>query len=114
MNLSDFKKYLRSHQTDAEAKLWYFLRAKRFKDYKFRRQVSIGPYIVDYICCHKKIIIEIDGGQHNEFLNQTKDSARTSYLEAKGFKVIRFWNDEVLMETDSVLDQILNVLNPSP
>ncbi|MDF2939877.1 MAG: putative restriction endonuclease-like [Gammaproteobacteria bacterium] len=114
MNISKFKKHLRSNQTNAETKLWYFLRAKRFHGFKFRRQVAIGHYVVDFICFKSKLIVELDGGQHNEVANKRADLVRTNYLRAQGYRVIRFWNDEVFTKTSEVLNEILKNLSPLP
>lgn len=113
-------KVLRSHQTDAELRLWYHLRGHRFLGIKFKRQKPVGPYIVDFIAVDKGLVIEIDGGQHVD--SQMRDAARTAFLEAQGYRVVRFWNDDVLARTDQVLEQIRVALdeqeplspNPSP
>jgi very-short-patch-repair endonuclease len=109
-------KTLRKNQTEAEQRLWYFLRAHRFMGLKFRRQVPIGNYIVDFVCHDHKLIVEADGGQHAEEL--AYDRKRDEWLLEQGFKVIRFWNDQILRETDAVLEQIrLSVaasLSPAP
>jgi len=99
---------LRRGQTDAEAKLWRHLRTRQLGDYKFRRQHRIGNDIVDLACDEAKLIVEVDGGQHAE--NAAADAARTRALAAKGYTVIRFWNDEVLLHTDRVLAEILRAL----
>ena len=104
-NLKNAKE-MRSNMTPAETKMWRILRGKRFKDLKFKRQVLIGNYIVDFLCEDKKIIIEIDGGQHNEELNIQSDKNRTHYLENNGYKVLRFWNDEVMKNIDGVMEVI--------
>ena len=84
--------------------LWNILRRRQVSGYKFRRQAPIGPYIVDFLCLEIRLVIEVDGGQHSEQANY--DACRTAWLESEGFKVIRFWNNEVLEETDSVRDAI--------
>ena len=104
-NLKNAKE-MRSNMTPAETKMWRILRGKRFQDLKFKRQVLIGNYIVDFLCENKKIIIEIDGGQHNEELNIQSDKNRTHYLENNGYKVLRFWNDEVMKNIDGVMEVI--------
>ena len=104
-NLKNAKK-MRSNMTPAETKMWRILRGKRFQDLKFKRQVLIGNYIVDFLCEDKKIIIEIDGGQHNEELNIQSDNNRTHYLENNGYKVLRFWNDDVMKNIDGVMEVI--------
>ena len=107
MNLNRARN-LRKNSTNAERKIWYELRARRFLNYKFKRQVCIGPYIADFVCQENKLIIEIDGGQHN--INITYDRKRTFFLNKKGYRVLRFWNDEVLFELDAVLERIAQVL----
>ena len=104
-NLNNAKS-MRSNMTDAEAKMWYYLRAKRFFALKFKRQVLIGNYIADFVCETKKIIIEIDGGQHNENDNIVQDKQRSFYLENNGYKVLRFWNNDVLNNIEGVLEVI--------
>ncbi len=107
-------KTLRSQMTPAEKILWYNLRAGRFFNYKFRRQAPIEKYIVDFVCFSSDLIIEVDGGQHSE--NEDYDEERTNFLRKKGFRVIRFWNNEVLKNIDIVLEAILKTLleYPSP
>jgi len=107
---------LRRHSTDAEHLLWYHLRAHRMAGYKFKRQAIIGSYIVDFVCFEARLVIEADGGQHAE---QVVDDKRwTALLETKGFRVIRFWNDEILFETQDVLreihDRLINTPSPQP
>ncbi|MBI4669218.1 MAG: endonuclease domain-containing protein [Elusimicrobia bacterium] len=103
---------LRKNLTDAEQKLWRFLRLRQMEGWKFRRQQPIGQYIVDFVCNEKKLIIEIDGGQHTE--RQNYDQKRTEWLESQGFKVLRFWNNQVLQETDAVREMIWNELENTP
>ncbi len=100
---------LRSNSTDAEVKLWSALKNRQLTNLKFRRQAPLGNYIVDFICHEKNMIIEVDGGQHMK--TSTKDGKRTTWLESQGYRVIRFWNDQVLKETDAVLEEILRYLN---
>jgi very-short-patch-repair endonuclease len=102
----DFARKLRREQTDVERKLWYALRDRRFHRFKFRRQQPIGPYIVDFVCFEAKLIIELDGGQHGIVANRVYDSARTERLKADGFRIIRFWNNELIENYDGVLDAI--------
>ena len=97
---------MRSNMTEAEAKMWNILRAKRFYGFKFKRQVLIGDYIVDFVCETKKIIIEIDGGQHNSEENIVYDKNRTIYLNSQGYEVLRFWNNEVLSNIEGVCEVI--------
>jgi very-short-patch-repair endonuclease len=106
---------LRTNLTDAERRLWYHLRDRRLADYKIRRQHPIGPFIVDFICQEAWLIVELDGGQHASQIEE--DRNRTVYLEARGFRVVRFWNNQVLSEIQSVLTVILGLLEadfPSP
>jgi very-short-patch-repair endonuclease len=105
---------LRRECSDAEILLWRHLRARRLLGYKFRRQVVIEPYIVDFVCLEASLIIEADGGQHSERL--AYDVGRTVWLESMGYRVIRFWNHEILGDLQSVLEQIRAVLIgvPSP
>jgi len=99
---------LRRNQTDAEARLWHHLRDRRLAGCKFRRQVQLGPYFADFACAEKWLIIELDGGQHAELA--VRDAQRSAYLQQRGFTVLRFWNDQVLRETDAVLEEILRHL----
>ena len=98
--------------TDAEQKLWYHLRAHRFMGFKFKRQKPIGHYVVDFACIEKKLIIELDGGQHAEALEY--DNERDAWLHSQGYTVLRFWNNELLNETESVLERIRLALSPCP
>jgi very-short-patch-repair endonuclease len=92
---------LRQNMTDAEIKLWSRLRAHQMNDIHFRRQHAIGPYVVDFCAPRGKLIIEVDGGQHLDQMEY--DGDRTAYLESLGFRVIRFWNHEVLTDIDAVV-----------
>ena len=96
---------LRQRSTDAESLLWKHLRAKRFKDLKFRRQGPIGAYIADFVCYNRRIVIEVDGGHHVS--NKAKDHQRDKWFRAQGFTVLRFWNHEVLTQTEAVLTAIM-------
>ena len=116
--MKELARTLRSNMTDAEHRLWYHLRSRRLDGYKFRRQVVIEPYIVDFACFEAKLIVEADGGQH--VTQAALDMERTRYLEGLGYRVLRFWNDEILNNTESVLEHIHHCLvvsphpNPSP
>ena len=104
---------LRSTMTDAERRLWQHLRASRLDGLKFRRQHPVPPYIADFCCIERKLIVELDGSQHSSVV----DAARTAYLQSQGFQVLRFWDNDVLLKTDSVLEAIWNaaqVPNPHP
>lgn len=107
-----FAKAMRRQPTDAEAALWTRLRAVRLSGFKFKRQQPLGDYVVDFVCFECKLIVEVDGGQHAE----QADFERTRWLEGRGFTVLRYWNNDVLLRTDDVLDSISRALrdNPSP
>ena len=102
---------LRSRQTDAERKLWFLLRDRRLNGVKFRRQVPIGNYIVDFVCQEAKLIVEVDGSQHAEQV--TYDSARTEWLGSVGYRVLRVWNNDLTENEEGVLTAILNELTGS-
>jgi len=111
--LKQLARSLRKNQTDAERKLWRRLRARELCGFKFRRQYPIAPYIVDFICVEKRLIVEIDGGQHATMTEI--DNTRTEFLNARGYRVLRFWNNEVLQQLDAVLAKILDSLtHPHP
>ncbi|OGE76416.1 MAG: hypothetical protein A3K06_02635 [Candidatus Doudnabacteria bacterium RIFCSPHIGHO2_01_52_17] len=103
-NLIPTTRRLRREQTPWENKVWYFLRGDKFLGLKFKRQVMLGEYIVDFCRNEKKLIIEIDGGQHSQ--TGHLDSERTDYFELYGYKVLRFWNSEVDGNLDGVLETI--------
>jgi len=104
---------LRKNSTEVEKKLWFHIRNRQILDCKFRRQHSIGNFVVDFCCVEVKLVIELDGGQHSEFIE--KDRLRTIELNKKGFKVLRFWNHEVVENLGGVLQKIFEVLrSPSP
>jgi very-short-patch-repair endonuclease len=109
---------LRRNMTDAEKHLWYSLRAHRMDGHKFRRQHALGQYIVDFVCLRSRLIIEVDGGGHGEEAREALDAQRTAYLEKLGFRVMRFWNTDVLTDLDTVTLTIYEALNgdsrPSP
>lgn len=105
-----FAKKLRKDQTPGEIILWKALRALRFHGMKFRRQVPIGPYIVDFLCVSKKLIIEIDGDAHFEPGAKEKDEHREKFLRKQGFSVIRILNSEVVCDRESALTKIARVL----
>ncbi|MDP3294791.1 MAG: DUF559 domain-containing protein [Nevskia sp.] len=105
-------KTLRKALTDAEQKLWPRLRSRQLAGHKFRRQAPIGPYIADFACLEAYLIVEVDGGQH---LESSRDALRDAWFAAQGFRLLRFWNTQVLIETDAVADSILSVLQrPHP
>jgi very-short-patch-repair endonuclease len=98
---------LRQNTTDAERRLWAALRGRRLQGYKFRRQHPIGRFIVDFACTRHRLVIEADGGQHDE---SKSDARRTAWLESQGWRVIRFWNNDILANTEGVVSTILEVL----
>jgi very-short-patch-repair endonuclease len=108
VNILQNAKKLRTSMTEAEQKLWYQLRSKRFANIKFKRQKPIGPYIVDFVAVNQKLVIELDGSQH--FSQEAYDEERTLYLKALDYRVLRFWNHECLVQTDSVLSEIAKAL----
>ena len=101
---------LRKNGTDAERHLWYYLRANRF-GYKFKRQVPLKRFILDFVCLERRLIIELDGGQHQD--NQAYDEQRTIELNQQGFQVLRVWNNDGLMNTVGVLEIIRQALSPT-
>jgi very-short-patch-repair endonuclease len=102
---------MRRNFTDAENELWKHLRNRRTDGEKFRRQQPIGKYIADFICLERKLVVEVDGGQHGE--NVAYDSERTAWLESQGYRVLGFWNNEVLENVEIVLEVIVRVLEES-
>jgi very-short-patch-repair endonuclease len=105
-------KNLRRRSTDAERLLWHHLRGRQLEGFKFRRQEPIGNYIADFVCFSKKIIVELDGGQHA--IEADKDFKRDSWFEGQGFKVLRFWSNEVLVNIEGVIETLLRELVYSP
>jgi very-short-patch-repair endonuclease len=112
-SLTHLARRLRKESTDAEKLLWRYLRRKSLFGLKFRRQEQIGNYIVDFVCYEKKLIIELDGGHHNQDETKINDKRRQKWLESQKFKVIRFWNSEVLKNINGVLQEIKTQI-PSP
>jgi very-short-patch-repair endonuclease len=98
---------LRRRSTDAERRMWSALRGRRLLRYKFRRQHPLGDFIVDFACTECQLVIEVDGGQHYE---DAADKSRTAWLESQGWKVLRFWNNDVLTNTNGVIETIFRVL----
>ncbi len=103
-NITKIAKTLRKNSTKAERLLWRNLRAKQIDGLKFRRQEPLGDYVVDFICFEKRLVIEVDGGQH--MIKVVKDKERESWLKKKGFKILRFWNNEVLRNIEGILEVI--------
>jgi very-short-patch-repair endonuclease len=108
--LTSVAKRLRHEMTDAERVLWRELRAHRFAGLKFKRQEPLGLYVVDFVCYEAKLIIELDGGQHAN--QQESDAERTRWLESCGFRVVRFWNNDVLTNIEGVMQEIEKELSP--
>ena len=100
---------LRSNSTDAERKLWSLLRNRQLGGYKFKRQVPIGPYIADFCCIEKRLIVELDGGHHQD--QEARDQVRTNLIHMNRYTVLRFWNNDVLSNIHGVCDQILKSLD---
>jgi very-short-patch-repair endonuclease len=111
-NASLNAKALRRTMTDAERKLWLFLRNRRLDGYKFRRQVPVGPYVADFLCERARLIVEVDGGQHADAT--VRDNQRSAWLSQHGYRVQRFWNNEVLQNLDGVWERIASVLAVKP
>jgi very-short-patch-repair endonuclease len=103
---------LRRNMTDAERLLWQHLRNRQMDGWKFRRQHPLGPFVVDFICLEKKIIVEVDGSQHAIHIKE--DAERSRYLEGQGYRIIRFWNNDVFKGIDSVLEVIYRELSKDP
>lgn len=101
---------LRKNMTKQERILWKLLRNSNLNNYKFRRQHPIGDYIVDFVCMEKFLIIEVDGGQHNQKVNIENDKKRTEYFEKRGFNVVRFWNSDIDLNIDGVYKELLKYL----
>ena len=104
---TQFARKLRANQTDAESKLWYRIRNRQISGYKFVRQEPIGRYICDFVCREEMVVIEVDGGQH---LESKRDEVRDRYLAEEGYRVLRFWNNDVLSNIDGVLAVIDDAL----
>ncbi|HKY90133.1 MAG TPA: endonuclease domain-containing protein [Nevskiaceae bacterium] len=100
----DRSRRLRHELTDAERLVWSCLRDRRFLGLKFRRQFSIGIYIADFVCVESKLVVELDGGQH--VLQEEYDARRSAFLEGAGYRVVRFWNHDVLRDLSVVLESL--------
>ena len=109
MTLKNKARVLRKNQTDAEKLLRYYLKNRNLQGHKFRRQYPIGSYIVDFVCCKQKLIVELDGGQHME--QQVYDQKRTDFLENKNYHVLRFWNNDVTTHTNVILETLTLALS---
>jgi len=108
---TELAKGLRRRTTDTERRLWAHLRAHRLAEHKFKRQQSIGPYIVDFVCFSSRLVIEVDGGQHQD---SESDRLRDAWLRAQGYRVLRFWDNDVLTNLPGVLETIGRLLPPLP
>ena len=107
MDQQNFAKHLRRNMTDAEHLLWRHLRGHRLAQHKFRRQQPLGPYVVDFVHFGARLIVEADVGQHNA---SERDAQRDAWLKGQGFRVLRFWNNEILLNTDQVLAVIFEAV----
>ena len=103
----EFVKSLRQHMTEAENLLWRHLRGHRLNGEKFRRQQAIGPYVVDFVHFGARVVVEADGGQHND---SPDDERRDAWLKSQGFRVLRFWNHEICNDTEAVLEAVLTTV----
>ncbi len=108
MFTSENAKVLRTHQTDAEKKFWFQVNDRKFEGLKFRRQVKLGNYILDFVCFEKKLIVEIDGGQHGD---NEDDKKRDKYFKDRGYIINRYWNNEVLNNIEGVLMDLKMVID---
>lgn len=114
-DILQYARQLRGSQTDAENLLWYLLRNRRFCGFKFRRQHPVGGYILDFYCHEALLAIELDGGGHAVETQVAYDSQRTKELEGTGIRILRFWNNDLLRDTEAVLEAIYAALQqPSP
>jgi len=112
-NFTNIARMLRKGSTNAEKILWYHLRGRKLEGYKFRRQQPMGRYIVDFVNFEKRVVIELDGGQHA--IEKDTDKERDAWLKAQGFKVLRFWNNDISQNLEGVLEVIRKrLISPSP
>lgn len=111
-SLKNRRRNLRKNSTDAEKKLWKELRGRRLMGFRFFRQYSVGSYILDFCCPMVKLGIELDGGQHADELQEAHDKARTDYLKKHDIHILRFWNNNVLKNTEGVVLKIIENLTP--
>ena len=108
--LTGIARGLRQRQTKAEVRLWSRLRNRQLDNLKFRRQVPIGPYVADFACMAARLVIEVDGSHHGEEPNQARDEGRTRWLDSEGYRVVRFWNNDITQNPAGVLDVIYAAL----
>jgi type I restriction enzyme M protein len=105
---------MRHDSTDAEAKLWWMLRNRKLGGFKFRRQVPIGNYILDFYSHEGRLTIEADGGQHDDPAHHEYDTRRTEYLQREGIRILRFWDNDILRNTQAIKEEIYRVLTAPP
>ncbi|MFQ5785837.1 MAG: endonuclease domain-containing protein [Alphaproteobacteria bacterium] len=105
---SEIARHMRKNPTHAERRLWERLRSRQLAGCQFRRQAPIGRYVVDFVCFARRLVVEVDGGQHA--VDATADAKRPKWLDGEGFEVLRFWNNDVLGNTDGVVEAIHNAL----
>jgi very-short-patch-repair endonuclease len=111
LTLTKAARELRSRMTDAERKLWFALKDRRFAAFNFRRQVPVGPFIADFLCFELRLIVEVDGGQHAD---SVRDVERDDWLARNEFRVVRFWNNDVLQNLEGVPTNLATELNKTP
>ncbi len=107
--MNRFARALRKNPTDAERHLWNHLRARRLNGFRFRRQRPFGPFVCDFICLEASVVVELDGGQHAEQISY--DERRDAFFRSYGFRVLRFWNADVLSNTEVVLETIVQAMS---
>ena len=112
--LLTFARELRSQQTSAEIMLWNLLRSRRFLGLKFRRQHAMPPYVLDFYCDELQVAVELDGGQHNEDGETERDARRAAYLAERNIEVIRYWNHDLMLRTEAVLEDLMTRLSMKP
>ena len=112
LKLKKRRKHLRNKAQDAEIILWSYLMGKQLQGYKFRRQHSIGDYIVDFYCPELRLAIELDGEQHSQKKSIEYDQQRTKYLNSQNIKVLRYWNNDIYNNLNGVIDEILSLIPP--
>jgi very-short-patch-repair endonuclease len=110
--VSEPARRLRNAPTEAERRLWSLLRKRQLDGCRFRRQIPLGPYVADFMCLKERLVVEVDGGQHA--VRQDQDAKRTRWLESQGFRVLRFWNNEVLGNLAGVAEVIRASLRDTP
>ena len=113
-HIHQIARILRRNATTAEKRLWYRIRASQLGGFQFRRQFPIGEFIVDFCCRAQRLVIELDGSQHGEVAGVVADQERTRLISMRGYRVIRFWNEEILTNLEGVLEQVFAELNQPP